>query len=348
MEVDRSKKNETTFYCNYAHHTKVKNILQKADNVKWQMRHCGFVGVVCNAKRYAGLFVGGMLFLIFYLLQSQFVLKFDIYGNEQLKQSEIASFVDKNFSRNKGKIDLEQIQLSLLQEFELISFCSCTIRGQTLLINIKEKVIPQEMIGNFCPIVAKYDGRISQIQLVSGTAVVKVGDIVKRGDVLVEPYTIDSAGQRMQVEASARIEADVYWQSSVDHYDKQIEVVRTGRYFDCNEVLLFGLKIYSHQAETNFDMYETEISVQKISKNMLLPFVQKRTRFYELETMVIETNFADVREQYIEKAKTKVLEICPSCDTIKEEFYTLRHLSGVTIVSYCIITQEEIGEKNVG
>ena len=348
FEIDRSKKNEISFLCPYAHHKKIKTILKDATLTEWQFQHFGPVTMLTNGKKYAGLFVGFAIFVFFYLVQSQFVIRCNVYGNKQVQQCEIVQFVESNFPKRKSKINLEQMQFSLMKRFDQISFCSCIIKGQTLLVSIKEKVVPEEMIGNFAPIVAKYDGRITKIALVSGTMTVKVGDVVKRGDILVQPYTINSAGQKMEVEADAKIEADVYWQGSVDHYDKRVEVVRTGRYFDNDQILLFGLEIYKHNSDQKFDMYETEISVQKLSKNLLLPFVLKKTRHFELKEVVVESNFAQVQDEYVEKAKTKALEICKNCDTIKEEFYTLRYLSGVTVVNYCIVTQEEIGEKNAG
>ena len=348
FEIDRSKKNEISFLCPYAHHKKIKTILKDATLAEWQFQHFGPVTMLTNGKKYAGLFVGFAIFVLFYLVQSQFVIRCNVYGNKQVQQCEIVQFVESNFPKRKSKINLEQMQFSLMKRFEQISFCSCIIKGQTLLVSIKEKVVPEEMIGNFAPIVAKYDGRITKIALVSGTVTVKVGDVVKRGDILVQPYTINSAGQKMEVEADAKIEADVYWQGSVDHYDKRIEVVRTGRVFENNQIMLWGLEIYKYEKSKTFEMYETEISINPLSKNIIFPFVLKKTKFYELKEVHIESNFEDVREEYVEKAKTKALEICESCDTIKEEFYTVRHLAGVTIVNYCIITQEEIGEKDVG
>lgn len=348
FKIDRSKKNEISFFCRYTHHKQIKTVLQNAQNINWQMEHGGLIGIFLNGRNYAGFVVGVLLFLLFYFVQSSYVLKCDVYGEKQLSTGEIVQFVKSNFSQRKSKINLDEMQRSLMQEFDRISFCSCMIKGQTLLINIKEKVVPEEMVGNFVPIVAKYDGRISKIQLVSGTLKVKVGDMVRAGDVLVEPYTTNSAGQKMEVEADAKIEADIYWQGSVDHYDKRVEVVRTGRYFDNDQILLFGLEIYKHNSDQKFDMYETEISVQKLSKNLLLPFVLKKTRHFELKEVVVKSDFAQVQDEYVEKAKTKALEICKNCDTIKEEFYTLRYLSGVTVVNYCIVTQEEIGEKNAG
>ncbi len=347
FEIDRSKKNEVSFLCHYSHHKQIKTILQNSSNIEWQLQHFGPMAILENSKKYVGLFVGFVLFVLFYGVQSQFVLRCNIYGNRQVQECEIVQFVENNFSKKKSKINLDQMQFALMKEFDQIGFCSCIIKGQTLLVSIKEKVMPEEMVGNFVPIVAKYDGRITKIDLISGTEMVRVGDIVKRGDILVQPYTINSAGQKMEVEADAKIEADVYWQGSVDHYDKRIEVARTGRHFESHQILLFDLEIYKHERTQTFAMYETEVSMRELSKNLLLPFVLKKTVVYELKEVVIESNFEDVREEYVEKAKTKALEICESCDTIKEEFYTVRYLSGVTIVNYCIITQEEIGERDV-
>lgn len=110
-----------------------------------------------------------------------------------------------------------------------------------------------------------------------------------------------------------------------------------------NDITLFGLSIYSFKEDVNFQMYEVEYEDLDLTSNLFLPFKMRKTIYYELEEKIISSDFEDVKEEYIAKAKEKALENCDNYDTIIDEFYTLRHFSGVTIVNYCIITSEQIG-----
>lgn len=342
-DVERHSKNETTFKCSYFDHKKVEKLL-KIKNVKiLKIEHEGLAFKLKTILTSYGILAAMLLSAIFYSIQYQFILRYEVVGLDKLSQNEVVEFVKDSYSRNKHKIDTSEIEIGLVDKFDEISFVSCMIKGQTLVINIKEKLMPEEMYGEFAPIVATKSGKISEIELISGTMLVKIGDFVQAGEILVAPYTIDTSGQLKKVEAKATIKAEVYNEGSVDHYSSFIQVERTGKTAQENDITLFGLTIYTFKDEMNFDLYEVEYEDVNLSKNLFLPFKMKKTIYYELSQQLVQSNFEDVQEEYIEKAKQKALENCGNCDTIIDEFYTLRHLSGVTIVNYCIVTLEEIG-----
>ncbi len=345
-DVCRISKTDFSFKCSFFACGKVEKFLKEQNVEIKQIKNFGLLSKLEHLSSSVGMICALVLFFLFFVIQSQFVWRFEVGGTENLSKNEIVCFVKENFSNNKHKIDTKLVEKAVLDNFEKVSFASCVVRGQTLIINIKEKVSPSEMQGNFEPIVAKKNGKITKIELVSGTLAVKVGDFVKEGDVLVNPYVVDASGQVRQVEARAKIEADVYNEASVDHYEKFVEIKRTGRTSQSSEISLFGLKIYSFAEENNFKMFESEFEDVDLSKNLILPFKMRKTTFFELEENVIISNFEDVADEYVSKAKEKALEKCENCDTIKEEFHTIRHLSGVTIVNFCVVTQEEIGVLN--
>lgn len=342
-DIERQSKNETTFKCSYFDHKKTEKLLQNKNIKILSMKHEGlafwFKRLICSY----GLIVAIVLFSVLYFVQNQYILQYEINGVEKLTSTEIVAFLKDNYSANKNGLDTKEIEIGLVDSFKEISFASCMIKGQTLIVNIKEKLLPDEMYGEFKPLVSQKDAKITNIELISGTLTVKVGDIVRKGDVLVEPYTIDTSGNIKKVEAKANIKAEVYNEGSVDHYETFIEIKRTGKVLEQNDITLFGLNIYSFKEDMTFKMYEVEYEDVELVKNLFLPFKMRKTKYYELTERIVETKFEDVQEQYIEKAKQKALEKCENCDTIIDEFYTLRHLAGVTIVNYCILTLEQIG-----
>ncbi len=343
QEIDRKSKTQTSFVCSYFDRKKAKKILEE-NNVK--IEKIQNFGPVYNLKRLLssyGAISAIVIFFVAYILQSQFILQFDIVGVESFSKTEIVNFISKNYSHFKPKIDTKTIETDLLDKFEKISFASCMIKGQTLVINIKEKVLPEEMYGTFPPILASNDGKITQINLISGTLNVKVGDFVKKGDVLVEPYTVDTSGSIKKVEAKAEILAEVYNEAEVSHSEHFVEVVRTGRYVERNEIKLFGLVIYSYKEKIPYKMYEVEREDVKLNKNVLLPFTMEKVRVYELVENVIETKFEDVKDEFVEKARQKALENVKNYDKIKEEFYTISNQADLTFVRYCIVTEENLG-----
>lgn len=342
-EIERHSKNETSFKCSYFEYKTTEKILKSKNIDIKEIKHQGpayaLKKIICSY----GLICAMVLFSVFYFVQNQFILQYEINGNAKLPSSSIVGFLKGNYSSNKNHIDTKEVEISLVENFKEISFASCIIKGQTLVVNLKEKLLPDEMYGEFKPLVSQKDAKITEIDLISGTLAVKVGDIVRKGDILVEPYTVDTSGNIKKVEAKAEIKAEVYNEGTVDHYETFIEVKRTGKMVEQNDITLFGLKIYSFKDDMDFKMYEVEYEDLNLVKNLFLPFKMRKIKYYELQERIVETKFDDVKDDYIEKAREKALEKCEDCDTIVDEYYTLRHLSGVTVVNYCIITDESIG-----
>ena len=217
------------------------------------------------------------------------------------------------------------------------------VRGQTLIVNIKEKLLPEEIYGEFEPIISEYDGKVTAINLVSGTMAVKTGDYIKVGDVLVYPYYND-AGTIKKVMANAEITMEIYHTSSITHFDDRVELVRTGRSVLNTEILLFNLPIYSNLSEMNYELYETETNEQNLVDNNILPLKLKNTTYYELEEVEIHETFEDAKDRLLKEARKKALLNAGNCDIIKDEYYTVEENSTYTTINYCVIEEIKVGE----
>ena len=289
--------------------------------------------------------VAGLIFcLLFYLLQYNFILQVKVLGEPSKIQSLIKEYVVDNLNSNfKYNIDTKEIENSIKAEFDQVSSVSVAIYGQTLLINYNPSTIPEEMRGEFDPIVSEYDGMITDIELVSGTLNVKVGDIVQKGDVLVYPYIIDTDGETRQVTPSAKITANVWFSESITHYDYRLETKRTGKKIVSSFVKLGDLVIYSHDKENNFQEYEVESYSQPLTKNLLLPFTLEKIVYYQTQTDEIIEPFEEVQEEVIEKAREKTLIFLDKNAIIIDENYIIKDAGSVHNVIYTITTSITFG-----
>jgi sporulation protein YqfD len=343
--VRRLNEKELCFSCDFLSSKNLQKFLKDNDIEILSIKHSGIFWRILSLSKSLGLIFALVFCSIFYVVQSQFILQYQIFGTENLQKTSIINFIDANFGRKISNIDTDNVEIMLADNFDEISFVSCIIKGQTLVLNIKEKLLPDEKYGTFQPIISDKDAKITEIELISGTLAVSVGDIVKAGDVLVEPFVINSAGETVKVEAQAKITAEVYYVGTSEHYDKLVEVFRTGRICEQNYVTLFGLNLYSFKNENTFELFEVESQTSDLVVNNFLPLKLKKTTIYELSERVVETDFEEVKDEICEKARQKALENCKNYDKIIDEYYTIRHGSGVTIVNFCVTTQEEIGEK---
>ena len=87
----------------------------------------------------------------------------------------------------KKSIDRKTVRDNIMSKFKQIAYVSINVKGTNIFVNITKKDESQnsEENSNYCNIIATKDGIIEKVVPRSGEAVVEEGDIVKKGDVLV-------------------------------------------------------------------------------------------------------------------------------------------------------------------
>ena len=329
---------EADFVISCKHMALTKKILQKFDAQILEEQNLGAAKirqlVFAHFFVFIALFVSGLGGFC----ASFYILKVDIRGTDMLTNTQIISFLqEKNIGvlKPKSSVQNQVLELDLLQNFSEISLVSVMLKGTTLVINIKEK-------ENFLPqtqgdIVADFCGRITGLTLISGTANVKPGDIVKEGDVLVTAQT-QLLGS---VEAKAHITAEVWLESGACHYDKQIQSVRTGNFVVEKNILFCGLSVYSTKPNTAFKKFETETFVSKL-KNTILPLTIQSAKKYELKEVEVETKFETVKNDIVANCKENALQKVLADDIIKEEKVVISEGPGFTRVNYVVVVERQI------
>lgn len=345
--LKRDKYNICTLEVDYKDKKQTLNLLKQENIEILEVSSQGLKWKIKKLITSYGLMVGVFLCSLLYIFQYNFVLDIKVFGNENLNKKEILTFVDKNIkSKWKSNINTKEIEFNLVNSYKEISSASVVIVGQTLIININEAVIPDEMQNDNNVIVSQFDGMITDISLVQGTLAVDVGDIVKKGDVLVYPYIIDSQGEKRDVVAKADIWADVWLSEKVVHYDYTISTQRTGKKQAFSEVYLFDLLIYSNTEQCKYEEYEIEESECYLTKNNILPFVLKKKTYYQLESKEVLIEFENVKDNIIQKAREKTLIFLQENEIIKEEKTNIREFGGIHEVVYLITVNRNIGDVN--
>ena len=329
---------------------KKKELLSLLKDCNMEVLEVHSQGIIWKIKRFFtsyGLIAGIILCSLFYLFQYNYVWKIKIVGEEIINQKEITKFVENKISsRNKWKINTKNIEKQLLENYEEISSVSVAIVGQSLIININETILPEEMQTNNKPIISQFDGMITDITLIQGTLAVDVGDIVQKGDILVYPYIIDSQGEEREVFPKAEIWADIWVSGTEIHYDYQIISQRTGESRTNSQIYLFDKLIYSNAKKCDYLEYEMEKQSSYLNKNNILPFVLTKVTYYEVKTMEIFKDFSTVKDDIIEKARQKALIFLQENEIIKEEKITLKEGGGIHEVDVLLTVNRNIGENN--
>lgn len=149
----------------------------------------GYIFRIKKYKKRVGFVSGVAIFSAILVFLSNFVWIINIDGNSNLSTKEIISSCNKigiykGMLKNKvnNKYDSQRLQLTQSG----IAWCSLNLEGSVLTVNISETAISdKEQRQNPSNLKAAFEGKIKKIDITSGEAVVKVGDTVSKGDLLV-------------------------------------------------------------------------------------------------------------------------------------------------------------------
>lgn len=141
-------------------------------------------------KKYILPILGIMLSLIFLLYQKNAVWMVQIEGVQSVSEEEILIVLEQTGvypGCQKSQLSLPELEKRLRECFPILQWVSCTMDGTVLLVSCTEgRVLPfAAMEGEQLDLVASHNGYVESIVVRKGTAMVKPGDYVTTGQILI-------------------------------------------------------------------------------------------------------------------------------------------------------------------
>ncbi len=171
----------------------------------------GLVFYLQKYKNRIGFIVGIILFIGVLVTLSNFIWIINVDGNTKIQNTEIINSLKKIGIYEgipKDKINNKYDAQKLLLQQKGIAWCSLNVEGSVLTVNLSETAVSdkkeRETPSN---LKAAFDGKIKKIDVASGNTVVKVGDTVSKGDLLVSGI-IQNLSSTLFVHSSGDIIAD--------------------------------------------------------------------------------------------------------------------------------------------
>ncbi len=187
---------------------KLHEILHKTRTKIKIRKKIGLPFLYYKYRKKAGYAVGilAMLFLLLYL--SEFIWIVQVHGNASITEETITKYLsesEQGIGAKKKSIDTDMLEKQLLQDFPQMIWVSAHFKGSTLHIAIKEQieesVASEDQMTEGMDLLAPIDGIVDAMYVRDGTAAVKQGDTVKKGDVLIYgwiPIFNDTGDQILQ------------------------------------------------------------------------------------------------------------------------------------------------------
>ena len=252
----------------------------------------------------------------------------------------------------RGKIDKEKLINKIRLERNDISWIGLDIIGTNLKVSISESDLPPEIENpdEICNIIADRDGEISQIVVQSGTAKVKVGDKVKKGDLLVEGIIEGKYTGQRQVPSKAEIFAKVCYEKEEICSLLQEKEIKTGKKEKKIEIKFNNFKINFHKRLSKFKKYDTIVEKKKINffKDYYLPFEIIKITNFETNTQLIEygvEELVNIVKQNLENELNKELNL-KNTDNLTEEL-EIENVNNEIKIKLKYIIIEKMGTKEI-
>lgn len=278
-----------------------------------------------NRNRYF-LVAGLIIFIIIILWSTKKIVKIEIHGNEYYASTEIYEFLTENnidYGSVVKNISCKDIEKLMLNHFDLLTFVSVHINGNTLIITVKEnKTVKQEKEDETpCNLVATEDGVVVSIITRAGVPLVKAGDEVKREDVLVYSK-IDYnkiMGENYGYETVCS-DADILIRVNKEYKDivnrKYEKRVYTGRIQKVKGIKINNLYLTISKEKCKFKKYDTETTYSDDRygfKKLPVTYFYTTYREYELvESEYTDEELQNILEKkidnYIEKLKENSIQ----------------------------------------
>ena len=292
------------------------------------------------------------IIIIGIFLLSNFIWNIEIEGNENISEEEIIGTLKKEglkIGTLKNKIDTKEIVDKMRLDRDDLAWCGIELKGTNAIVKIVEAYRKPEMIeeDDYCNIIAKKDGIIVKINATNGTPIVKEGDVVKSGTVLIGGWLEGKHTGINYVHANGKIMAKV-WYTQNEKVELEQEIAsRTQNTENKFSVRINNFTINFYKTLSKFEKYDTieEIKKLKIFSNFYLPIELVKTTNYELKDERIVLTKEQAKEKAVTNAKELLNEQIGNSKNILNTYINYNETENYVEAQVIYEILEEIGTK---
>ncbi len=195
------------------------------------IKYEGINGIKLHLKKYTYVYILLLFCFILMDILTSYIVKIDvIHENKRVRNlvsNELRNHGIEKYSLAYSFEELEKIKNDILNDNRnYLEWMSITRKGMSYIVHIEERIL-NEKEEEIKPrnIVAGKDAYITKIIATSGDVLVRSGDYVKKGDVLISGYINLYDEVKGYVAAKGIVYGDVWYESEVKvPYEKDIRI----------------------------------------------------------------------------------------------------------------------------
>ncbi|MCI8412222.1 MAG: sporulation protein YqfD, partial [Clostridia bacterium] len=242
-----------------------KNVCKVAKKTKCKIKIVNKRGVPFLVHKYKKrkVFLVLLILLVFLtLLSSNFVWNVDIQEEKGQQIENIMEDIEEaglRIGELKSKVNTKEIINKIRLKRKDIAWIGIELKGTNAIVKLvkadeKPNIIDE---NDYCSIISDKAGVITKINAQSGTANVKVGDTINKGDVVINGWMEGKYTGIRYVHAKGEIEAKVWYTKSKRVLYNTTERKETGEVENKYSIKFNNFEINLNKRVSKFEIYDT-------------------------------------------------------------------------------------------
>lgn len=330
-----------------------KEICQIAKKTKCKVKIEKKKGIPFLLHRYQKrklFFILLIILLVLIMVSSQFIWNVEIQEEQGKILENIEEDIEEMGLKNgkwKANINTKEIINRIRLKRQDIAWMGIELKGTNAIVKLVKADEKPEVINEeeYCSIVSDKEGIITKINAQNGTANVKVGDVVKQGDILINGWMEGKYTGIRYVHAKGEIQAKVWYTKHKKVLYNTTEQMETGNIEEQYEVEINNFKINLHKGVSKFEIYDTieTESKFKIFSDFYLPISIIKKTNKELKSVEKKYEVEEAKNIGIQELQQELeQEIQDKEKIMNKNINTYEQADGIDIyVTYEVL--EEIG-----
>lgn len=232
-------------------------------------------------RRRTGVYAGLAVFLAGVVFCSCFVWTVDVPGSEGRQITDTLDSLGLKPGAFRLTLNLKDIEQRALLQLPDVAWISINMKGSRAFVQYKSRKYPPELVpyDKPCNVKASETGQIVVLETYEGMPLVRRGDTIKKGDIIVSGIVEEKSGALRITHARAKaIAVTSHELTASSGYTENVRKL-TGKNSVLRDLLFFGLRVPLHFGTPQGSCITTT-SERNLSINGLkLPFGMKTTEY---------------------------------------------------------------------
>lgn len=273
------------------------------------------------------IFVIGLIAILLIIFgTSNFVWNIEVVGNEKINKDELIQELKEQgleIGTPKRKINKNEIINTIRLKRNDVSWVGINIKGTNVTVKIVETEEKPEIINQdeYCNIVANKDALIQKIDSTKGTSVVKEGDLVKKGSILIGGWMEGKYTGVRYVHGAGKVMGKVWYTETARVQLKEEKTEKTGKEEKKYKINFNNFQINLYKTLSKFEKYDTIYTDKKVKifSDFYLPVSFTECNNFETISKTEEYTQEEAKNIAIERAEKKLAEQVTNSNDIQDK-----------------------------